>query len=70
MTDEMTWDTFAHLVTDDESVLSAVRQYTADPAAYFADHEDDLVQRVIEDPEDVTAEVRILRADASEVPHP
>lgn len=62
MTDEFTWDTFARLVTTDESALAAVRQFTADPDAYFADHEDDLIQRGIEDSEDVTGAVVVIDA--------
>lgn len=62
METESSWTDLVRLITDEPSAHAAVNRYSADPDAYFADHEDDLAQRGIEDPDDVTGPVVIIDA--------
>lgn len=62
MGEKKTWESLAVIVSDDDSVRAAARQFTADPEGYFTEHEDDLFQRGIEEPDDVTGPVVIIDA--------
>lgn len=62
MTDLAAWDRFAALLTDDPGVAPQVRLAVADPAGYLAAHEDALLQRGIEEADEVEGVVALVDA--------
>lgn len=62
MDDVQAWTRLTHLVTDDPRVLPPVELAVTDPGAYLARHEDDLYERGIEEPDEVTAVVALIDA--------